>query len=117
MQPSSSPPVVLPPDWTHVLETIQSALAQALTETSEREQALAQGFPAGEPSPASPAAELGEDFGQGIHRFQSCYLEAERQAAAVAAGLQADQEAIQQWLAAAIALRQRLARTPAPSLQ
>jgi hypothetical protein len=108
---------VLPADWVQVLDNIQSALNQALTEIAERDGTLSDGIPV---TPA--AAELGGMGGIGqldqcLCRFQSSYQDAERRASEVEAEIQASQESIQQWQAATTALQQKLAISPVSSIR
>jgi hypothetical protein len=105
-------------DWVQVLENIQAALALALAEIAERERTLEEGFSSSESTvePEAAGQVRLEPLDQGVRRFQSCYQEAECQAAEVETQLLATQESIQQWLTAAAALRQRLARTTASSI-
>jgi hypothetical protein len=117
MQPAPTHAAVLPADWVQVLENIQSALNQALTETAERDEPLNEEIPV-TPTAAEPGGMGGlAQLDQCLCRFQSSYQEAERHASEVEAELQVNQETIQHWLAAATALRHRLVNSPVSSIR
>jgi hypothetical protein len=86
------------------LERIRQALVATENEAAARERAFDKLFPADEqiraPAPSGPVA--AED---GLER---CFAEAERATAAIVAILAEQSRAIDQWRAAAGALRQRL---------
>jgi hypothetical protein len=93
---------VLPADWPKVLEKIQHALTQALAEVENREHALGQA--ARGPMEPTPPPNAWQDF-------QTCCRLAERQAADLDAALQVGEQSLQEWLAAAETLRNRLANS------
>jgi hypothetical protein len=105
MQPRFSPNPDFPQGWTHVLEQVQEALAQAVTDAATREQALLAILPG--PDGTTPPARLStaEDW-KGLAEPMS---EVERRATEVAALFGESEGYLRQWLEAARANRQRLA--------
>jgi hypothetical protein len=109
----SSQESVLPKDWLEVLERIQQALTHALEDATQRERAV-------DPIPestnaATPQPNL-EQVDQWMLAFQSCFQQAEWDAAEVEAALEEGQDSLQRWLTAAELFRQRLGKWTASSI-
>jgi hypothetical protein len=99
---SSTPPNTVG-DWPRVLAHVEQALAQAVVEIQEREQALLD--TAGkEPTPLLDGRRFQE------HRavLDTCPQRAEQRLAELLESLREGEEALRQWLARAETLRRRL---------
>jgi hypothetical protein len=98
--------------WVEVLDDIQRSLAQTLDEVARREQALAA-----EGLTSAFAAEGDDAMRQSLARvgermllFRSCLDQAEERVAQAESALVEGEQALHQWLAAAQASRQNLAK-------
>ena len=115
MRPTPPPAPVLPAAWAEILGTIQQALTQALEAADERERTLdsllAPPGPAGGPDPVGQQGLQPYDLS--LRELHSCVRQAQRDAAEADSALGATEEALQGWLAAAAATRQKLAEAEA----
>ena len=105
----------LPADWSDVLDNIERTLAQTLAEATDRERALH--FGASFPDPAAPTAPVQQGLDERLRGFAARLQQAEQEALALDADLQAAQEQIESWLRAAEGFRQKLAPGDAASLK
>jgi hypothetical protein len=105
---------VLPVAWTEVIDRIQSVVNQALNDAVERERKLAEASPPVEQPPPFPDGL--EQFELRMRDFSTRLQLAEQKAAQTDALVMAGQQAIENWLEAAAAVRQRLAKWHVPSL-
>src|SRR5262245_60936178 len=119
MQPSSTRESGLPADWPEVLEQIQQALTRTLAEAAASERALNDCFPPEDARSDSRAAGQPhrEPVDEWLRRFQAGLQQAEGRAAEVDALLQAGQESVQQGMAAAASLGQRLSKWETPFIR
>jgi hypothetical protein len=108
--PATSVPVIQT-TWTTILDNVEQALTQTLTEVAERERQLEPPL-----SPAASAEDLERGWRQRLEQcdlrlrdLEACVLEARRNAAEADAALQASEETLQAWLTTATATRQKLA--------
>jgi hypothetical protein len=107
MQPSSSSESMVPADWIQVLEKLQQALAQAVVETDQRQQALEAALPAAtlEPEEEENDRRILAQVEERFLQFHSRVHQAEESVAATDAALRASEQATREWLGAAEALR------------
>jgi hypothetical protein len=99
--------VSAPPGWVVILETMETALAQVAAEALARESPTGA-EPAGDSSADRPPWGFGHLDGC-LGGFLEALQRAEHLAGEADRALQATEEAIRGWLAAAGSLRQRLA--------
>ena len=99
---------VLPPNWTEVLETMQQALAQAVTAAAAREKALMP-----EPFAVTPALDASD---QRARAFTARLRQVEQAAAEAEAKIIADEKTLADWQNAAAVVRQRLAKWLDPAV-
>ena len=92
-------------DWTQVLARVQNALAQAVVQLQEREQALTAMAP--QPLAAMPLNFSG--YEKHLTAFAACPEQAEQNLAQLDIELKDGEDAMRQWLAQAETARRNLA--------
>ncbi|MBV9123171.1 MAG: hypothetical protein JO112_07430 [Planctomycetes bacterium] len=107
MQSSSSSQSMVPADWIQVLAKLQQALAQAVVETDQRQQALEAALAAVtlEPEEEEKDRRILAQVEERFLQFHSGVHQAEESAAAADAAMRASEQATREWLAAAETLR------------
>jgi hypothetical protein len=94
--------------WMEVLERIQTGLGQSLQLAED---------PALPPPADSPAVQPLEVLGQRLAQLQACLDRAEQNADTVDRLLDAEAEAVRQWLQRTEAVRQKVAAWDTPTVQ
>jgi hypothetical protein len=92
------------------LKKVQQALRQAVAEAVEKEKGLGASLASDPPDRARyPAFQRLEQWAERLRGLKACVEQAERKAAEADAALRASEEGIREGLAAAAAVRQKLA--------
>ncbi|HLJ97534.1 MAG TPA: hypothetical protein VKU02_30520 [Gemmataceae bacterium] len=118
MRPIPSSPAVLPATWAQVLDQVEATLRVAENEAGQRGEAIRQfaSAPASDPERAASWQQSLERVQERLQGWPAMLHQADQEAAEADGVLQAAEEALRDWLNAAEALGQRLAKGGKPEV-